>query len=105
MSFSTKLPLTLAQKYRYRWRKSLLLIGGGSELGEAVTKAFTHSRFKKWQVLSIDTERANSKASQNIIIKPDEVLDVARMEALHEELKDFTEELSAVINITEAKDT
>ncbi len=103
---SAKVPLTFAQKYRYRWRKSLLLIGGGgTELGEAIAKTFANSRFKKWEVLQIDSECVNPKATKNIIIKQDEILDAQRMDQLHSELKDFTEELCAVINITEAKHT
>ena len=54
-------------KYKQRWRKSLLIIGGGSELGEAIAKTFAHSRIKKWEVMSID-EQPNNKASKNHIL-------------------------------------
>ena len=63
----------LVTKYKYRWRKSLLLIGGGSELGEAIALKFAHQRFKRWEVLNVDTKE-NKYATRNFILKPEEGL-------------------------------
>ena len=85
-------------KYRQRWRKSLVLIGGSSELGEEIAKRFAHSRLKKWEVMNID-ETENPKANINFIIKKNEPLDSDLLQKLRGEITDFSEEISTVINI------
>eukprot|EP00347_Sterkiella_histriomuscorum_P023411 403334741 len=92
-------------KYKQRWRKSLVLIGGGNELGEAIAKQFAHSRFRKWEVLNIDFENENSKANRNIILKDgDEKLQAERLKKLREEVIDFSEEVSTIINLNQLND-
>ena len=35
-------------------KRALFLIGGSGDLGQAITKKFAHSRFKKWKVFNVD---------------------------------------------------
>ncbi|CDW77303.1 dihydropteridine reductase [Stylonychia lemnae] len=90
-------------QYRQRWRKSLILVGGSSELGEEIAKRFAHSRFRKWEVINID-ETANSKATKSIILKKDDLIDSEYLQKLRGEITDVSEEISTIINISTAKD-
>lgn len=51
----------------YRFRKTLLLIGGSGELGQKITKRFAKPMFKKWWVVNID-KVPNPDATLNIIV-------------------------------------
>ncbi len=76
-------------------------MGGGSELGEAVATRFAGSYFKKWKVINLDYQE-NSKATKNLIIPKGEVaLKPELIETLGKEVKDYAEELDAIINISD----
>ena len=39
----------------HRFRKSVLIIGGSSDLGKKLTDRFAKSWFKRWNVFNIDS--------------------------------------------------
>lgn len=53
--------------------------------------------------MNIDSD-TNSKANKNFILKPEDKLDAAMLENIRKEITDFSEEPSAIINLSQAKD-
>ena len=49
------------------YSRSLLLIGGSSELGEAIIKKFAYTRLMWWKVYNVDFKEA-PKATMNFIL-------------------------------------
>ena len=84
---------------RNRWKKTLLLIGGNSELGHAITERFSHSYFRKWKVFNVDVTD-NPRATRNFLLDPNHSPTIATMENLRKEVKDLSDELDAIIDIS-----
>lgn len=85
----------------HRFRKNLLLIGGSSELGRAVTKRFAKTLLYRWNVFNVDA-KPNPDAAKNFIVDSDsqtpftgEVLDNLRTQ-----VGSFNTEYDAMINLT-----
>ena len=84
----------------FDFRKTVIIIGGNSELGTALTKKFGRTWIKRWNVFNIDAQ-LNANANYNFFLdlsKPITNEDVTR---LHTELKKNFKEIDAMINLAE----
>ena len=86
--------------FRTRWRKTLLVIGGSGEFGQAVTKRFATPLFKRWNVFNIDV-KANPQATYNFVIdlQKENPFDEDVIKKLHEEMKEFSDDYDAMVNL------
>lgn len=87
---------------RNRWKKTLVLIGGNSDLGKAIVDKFSHTYLRKWKVLSIDVTE-NPKATRNFLLDPNHSPTPENMESLHKQVTDLSDELDAVIDISQVE--
>jgi hypothetical protein len=53
-----------------RFRKTLLLLGGSSELGRVITKRFAKTLLYRWNVFNVDSV-ANPEAQKNFVLTED----------------------------------
>ena len=63
-------------------KRVLLLLGGSGELGQAITKKFNGTRFKKWKVFNIDFTE-NSLANENFILDEEDTFHSQKIDKLH----------------------
>ena len=84
----------------FDYRKTVIIIGGTSEIGCVLTKKFGHSWLKRWNVVNIDS-KVNPDAKFNFFIDLNQLLNAENVTKLHDEIKNNFKEIDAMINVAE----
>ena len=82
----------------YAFRKTVILIGGSSELGQTLAKRFSKTWIKRWNVINIDST-PNPNCQHNFQIDWKNEIAEETIMNLHSVVKSVAPEIDAMINV------
>lgn len=82
----------------HAFRKTAILIGGSSELGQTLAKRFSKTWIKRWNVINIDST-PNPNCQHNFKVDWDQKISEDTVKDLHTVVKAVAPEIDAMINV------